>query len=141
MKRIIAYPLLLITAIVLDRVAISMSQIDPKQSLRSLFVLLFLGILTSLIIQHFIRDWHRTDFILFIFVVLFILYRPLYNIIVKNFPQQADYLGLALIPLLGLLYAIVISRKLWQYIGKPVQVTYYLNLVCVFLLVFQTIQL
>ena len=137
MKRVIPYPLLLLTSIILDRVAISISQIDPKQSLRFSFILLTLSILALFIIHHFVRDRHRTNFVAFLFVTLFIVYRPLYSTIVKNYPQKADVLGIALIPLLGLLYAILIHRKLWQYIRTPSQITYYLNLVCAILLMFQ----
>ena len=141
MKRIFPYPLLFVTAIVFDRVAISITQIDPEQSLRSLFVLLFLGMVALFTLQRFVKDWQRADFTIFMAALLFVLYKPLYRTIVWNFPQQADYLGIALIPLLGWLYAVVTSRKLWRFIRKPAQLTYYLNLVCATLLMFQVVRL
>ena len=141
MKRIYIYPFLLISAIILDRVVISMTQINPKESLRSLFILLVLCIMVSLIIQRSVKDWHRTNFIVFIIVVLFVFYRSLYALIEETFPQQADYLGLALIPVLAWIATLITSRKVWLSIRKPAKITNYFNLVCVFLLLFQLIQL
>ena len=111
MKRIFPYPFLLIIAIVLNRVVTWMAQIDPAQSLRSLLVLLCLGAVTSLITQYFVKNWHRTDFMLFMFAVAGVIYRSVYHGLVKDFPQQADYLGIALILLLGLLYAILVTAN------------------------------
>ena len=141
MKRIFSYPLLFISAVVLDRVVISMTQIDPKQSLRALFILLSLCIVSSFIIQRFVKDWHRTDFIAFVLVALFVLYRSLYGMIEKYVPRQASYLGLVLIPLLGWLYALVTRRKVWLSIRRPAQITYCFNLVCTFLVLVQIVQL
>lgn len=91
--------------------------------------------------QHFVKDWHRTDFMTFLFINLFVLYRPLYSLVEKHLPRQADYLGLALIPILGWLYALLGSRKLWLSIRRPAQITNYFNLMCIFLLIFQVIRL
>ena len=141
MKRLYSYPLLLVLALVLDRVVISMVQIDPKQSLRPLFILLSLCLLASFLIQRFVKDWHRTDFLVFMLVALFVIYRPLYSMIETNLPRQADFLGLALMLVLAVLYLPFSSRKFWLFIRKPVQLTNYFNLFCMFLLIFQVVRL
>jgi len=140
MKRIFPYPLLLLTSFVFDRVATLMTQLDPVQSLRSLFVVLLLGVVTSFIIQYFVKDWHRTDFMLFMLMMLFVIYSPIYVMIMTYLPEQADTLGVALIPLLGLVYAFIISRKFWQFIRRPAQVSYYLGMMCTFLLISQIVR-
>jgi hypothetical protein len=140
MKRNFPYPLLLVIAAILDRVTLFIASIDPAQSLRPLFVLLSLSVLALLIIHYFVKDLHRAYFMLFIFMMLFVIYPPIYRMISAHFLQEADYLGIALILVLGLLYIIVVKRKFWRYIHQPVQVTYYFNLICAFLLIFQIIQ-
>jgi len=141
MKRIQIYPLLLVTAIILDRIVNSMTQINPKESVRSLFILLFLCSMVSVMIQRFVKDWHRTNFVVFIMVVLFVFYRSFYVLLERTFPQQADYLGLALIIVLMWIATVLTSRKVWLSIRKPAIITNYFNLVCVFLLLFQVLQL
>jgi hypothetical protein len=134
MKRVVPYPLLLIIAIVLDRVAISSTQIDAAQSLRPLIILLLLAGITMVLIQQIVKDWHYTNFIMFMVPVVLLVYRSLYGLLKINLPQQADYLALALIPLLGAIYTIAVSRRVWLSIRNPAQVTYYFSLVFTLLL-------
>jgi len=141
MKRVVPYPLLLILAVVLDRVVISSFQIGIEQSLRTLFVLVLLITVTAYIIQYFIRDWQHTDFIVLMMPVTLLAYRSLYGFLKIRFPHQANYLGLALIVLLGLLYAVAVSRRVWQSIRNPAQVTAYFYLVFTVLLSFQVVRL
>ena len=141
MKRIIPYPLLLITAIILERVVISSTHIGIGQSLRALFILLLLTTIIAFSIQYFIKDWHHTDFIVLMIPVSLIAYRSSYSFLKINFLHQANYLGLALIILLGMLYAIVVRRKVWQSVRNPARVTTYFNLVFTVLLSFQVMRL
>lgn len=141
MKHIIPYPLLLITAIILDRIAISSTQIGAAQSLRSLLVLLLLTTIAIVMIQHRVKDWHYANFAVLAIWVMLLAYRALYGFLKVNVPQQADYLGLALLPLLSVVYALSVSRKIWQSIHDPSRITYYFNLVFTLLLIFQVVRL
>jgi hypothetical protein len=141
MKRTFPYPLLLIAACILDQVVTWIAYIDLKQGLRPLFVALCLGTLITLGVQHFVKDWHRTNFKIFVLVMLFVIYPPIYRMMISYQLEHSDYLGIALILLLGLLYAVIVSRKFWQYIRQPAWVTYYLSLVCTFLMIFQIARL
>lgn len=140
MKRNFPYPLLLVVAAVFDSINALMFQIEPVQSLRTLCVLLFLCAMLLLVAYHKIRDLHRAYFMVFTFLLLFALYPPLYSLIVVHFLKVADILGIGLIPVFGILYLIVISPKLWRYIRRPATLTYYLNLICAFLLIFQVVE-
>lgn len=137
MKRINPYPLLFVTAVIFDRVAASITQIDPLQSLRSLSVLLPLCIVGAFIFEYFVKDRNRADFMVFIIIASFVLYRSLYGLIVETFPQQADYLGIVLTLLLGWLYTKITSYKLWRSIRNPARITYYFNIVFAVLLLMQ----
>lgn len=111
MKRIIPYPLFLITAIIPDRVAISTAQIAMWQSLHALFILLISASLAAYLIQYFVQDWHHTYFIVLMIPVAFVTYRSLFRPLKIYFPHQANVLGIALLIVLGLLYFIVVSRR------------------------------
>ena len=137
MKRIIPYPLFLITAIILDRVAISTAQIAMGQSLRALLILLLSATIAAFIIQYFIQDRHHTAFIVLMIPVAFVAYRSSFRFLKINFPHQLNALGIALIIVLGLLYALVVSRKVWRSIHNPARITTYFNLVFIVLLGFQ----
>src|SRR5262245_54075198 len=114
MKRIVPYPLFLIAAIVLDRVAISTVQISMGQSVRALLILLLSATVATYIIQYFIQNWRHANFIVLMIPVAFVTYRSTYHFLKINFPHQANILGIALIVLLGLLYVLVISHKAWK---------------------------
>jgi hypothetical protein len=141
MKRNIPYPLLLILAVVLDRVAISSTQINIAQSLRPLIILLLFAGLALIIIQRFVKDWHYTNYIVLLMPITLLVYRSLYSLFKINFPQQADFYALGLLPLLGAIFAIAVSRRVWRWIRNPVQVSHYFNLVFIFLLGFQGLRL
>jgi hypothetical protein len=141
MKRSILSPLLFITAIVLDRVVISSAQIELSQSLRALVILLSSASLAMLIVQYFIRDWHHTQFIVLMVPLALITYRSSYSFLKTSFPFQATNLGIGLMLILGLLYAILVRRSVWKFVGNPAQVTAYFNLVFLVLLLFQLVRL
>ncbi|HEX5807279.1 MAG TPA: hypothetical protein VFY25_01330, partial [Anaerolineales bacterium] len=76
MKRVLLLsPLLLITAITLDRVIVSSAQISIVQSLRSLFIMLFFLVSATLVIQYFLHDWHHTHFLVLMIPVTLVAYR------------------------------------------------------------------
>ena len=123
MKRSLLSPLLLITAIILDRVVISSTQIGLNQSLRALFILLLTASLAVVIIHYFIRDWHRTQFIVLMVPVTLLTYRSSYRFLKTSFPLHATELGIGLMILLGMLYAILVHHRVWKSIRNPGQVT------------------
>ncbi len=141
MRQFFPCHLVFITAIVLDRVAISSSQIGISQSLRALFVLLLLATIVASAIQHFVRDWFRTQFIVLMMPVTLVVYRPLYRLFKTDFPRQADVLGLALLVVLALLYAIIVRRKVWKSFHNPARIAGYFNAVFTILLIFQLVRL
>jgi hypothetical protein len=141
MKRVISYPLLFTTAVILDRVAISSTQMEFSQSLRTLVILFLLTTITTFTIQYFVKDWQHTHFIVLMLPVAFIAYRPLFNLLKTHFPQQANDLGIALSILFGMLYIVVVYRKVWTSFRNPARLTFYFNLVFTFLLFFQLIKL
>ena len=141
MKRSLLSPLLLITAIILDRVVISSTQIGLHQSLRALFILLLSASLAVLIVHYFIRDWHHTEFIVLMVPVTLLTYRSSYSFLKTSFPLRATDLGLGLMILLGMLYAIIVHRKVWTSVRNPAQVTAYFNIVFLALLSFQIVRL
>ena len=141
MKRLVPYPLLLILAIILDRIAISSTQINLAQSLRPLLILILLTGLGLFIIQRFVRDWHYANYIVLMTPIALLVYRALYGFLKIKTPQQADYFALALLPLLLVIFTIVANRRVWQWIRNPAQATSYFNLVFVVLLGFQGIRL
>ncbi|HSA99255.1 MAG TPA: hypothetical protein VLE49_01305 [Anaerolineales bacterium] len=141
MKRIFPYPLVLISAVILDRVAISSSQIGIDQSLRALSVLLVLAAIITLMIQYFVKDWRYTNFIVLMIPVALIAYRSLYRFLKTSFPHQANALGIALLVLLGVLYAVIVRRKVWKSLRNPARVTTYFNVVFIVLLIFQLVRL
>src|SRR5512138_1832608 len=104
MKRIFPYPLALIAAIILDRVAISSSQMGVDQSLRVLFTLLFAAAAAMLITQYFVKDWRYTNFIVVLIPVALVAYRSLYRLLKTSFPHLANPLGIVLLILLAVLY-------------------------------------
>jgi len=107
------------TAIVLDRVVISSTQIELSQSLRVLIILLSSASLAMLVIQYFIRDWHHTQFIVLMVPVASITYRSFYRFLKTSFPFQATSLGIGLMLVLGLLYAILVRRSVWKSVRNP----------------------
>ena len=140
MKKIFRYPILLMFAWILDRVIVSITQIDAMQSLRPLFILIGVSLVAGLILQRFIQDWYRTDFIIFMVMLMLIVYQPLYGLFKAKLPGYADPLGLLLIPLLAWLYSYMIGDRVWKSIKEPAQLTYYLNLIFSLLLIFQVVR-
>ena len=134
-------PLFLITAIVLDRIVISSSQIGIGQSLRSLFILLLSALLAIQVVQYLVKDSHRSSFIVLMIPAALIAYRSSYRFLEINFPGQAHELGLALIVLIGVLYGGVVHRKMWARVRNPARLNSYFSLVCVLMLSFQLIRL
>ena len=141
MKRFFPYPLFLITAIVLDRVAISTAQIAFGHSLRALLILLLSAVVVLYIIQYFSKDWHYTNFIVMMIPVALITYRFLFRLLKSNFPHQANALGIALIIVLGLLYVAFVNPRKWRLIHNPARLTKYFNFVFIVLLSLQAIRL
>jgi hypothetical protein len=141
MKRVISYPLLFTIAIILDRVVISSTQMEFSQSLRALVIVFLLTTVTTFTIQYFVKDWQHTNFIVLMVPVTFIAYRPLFNLLKTRFPQQADELGIALTILFGLLFIVIVRRKVWTSFRNPNRLTTYFNLVFTFLLLFQLVRL
>jgi len=140
MKNIFRYPFFLIIALILDRVIVSVTQIDAVQSLRPLLILLATTFVAALVVKRFIKDWHRTDFIIFMVMLMLVVYRSLYGLFKASFPFYADILGLLLIPLMIWLYSFMISDRVWKSIKDPARLTYYFNLVLSLLLIFQAIR-
>ena len=141
MRRLIPYPLLLVLAIILDRVTISSTQIEAGQSLRSLFILLLLTSLTLALMQWITRDWSRSNFMVLMLWAMLLLYRYLYRLLKIDIPQQADAAGLVLLLALFFLYILLVSRKLWQSVRNPAWLTYYCTVVCALLVGFQVFRL
>src|SRR5688572_10527557 len=94
-----------------------------------------------LVIQYFIRDWHHTQFIVLMVPVASITYRSFYRFLKTSFPFQATSLGIGLMLVLGLLYAILVRRSVWKSVRNPAQVTAYFNLIFLVLLHFQVVRL
>ena len=141
MKRIIPYPLFFITAIVLDRVVISATQIAMGESLRALFILLLLTAIISFIVNYFTKDWHYTNFKVLMIWAMFLAYRSLYGLLKVSFPEQAYYLGFALVPFLSIVFTLIVSQRVWKSVHHPARVTYYFSLVFTLLLGFQVVRL
>lgn len=141
MKRNLPYPLFLIAAIVLDRVAISTAQIAFGQSVRAFLFLLLSAVVAAYIIQYFTRDWHCTNFIVMMIPVTLITYRSLFRLLKSNFPHQANVLGIALLIVLGLLYVAFVNPRIWRLIHNPARVTTYFNFVFIVLLGLQVLRL
>lgn len=141
MKRFTPYSLLLVIAIILDRVVISSTQIGPAQSLRALFILTLLTTVIFLIIQYFTQDWHYANFVVLMVWVMLILYRSIYRLLKVDLPQQADVLAIVLIPLSCVVYRLIIDGKRWRFIRNPARVTYYFTIVFLFLFSFQVFRL
>lgn len=140
MKKLVSYPLLLTTAIILDRVLASITQIDATQSIQPLLILLGTTFISALLVQQFIKDWRRTDFIIFMVMIMLIFYGVIYDFFKATFPARADVLGLLLIPLMIWLYSFMISKRIWKSIGNPTQLTSYFYVVFSLLLVFQVVR-
>src|SRR5215216_2633688 len=135
MKRLIPYPFLLIIAVNLDRALVSAIQIDLSLNLRSLVILLLLISLLDLVIQHFVRDWHRTAFLVFVMLMLVVGFGYGYRLIKSSFPAQAMPLATLLLIALCVLYPIITTKRLWHAIPEPARVSNFLNLVFAILLV------
>jgi len=141
MLRVVPYPLLLIAAIILDRVVISSSQIGSVQSLRSLFVLLLLTTLAIFLIKSITRDLHYTYFMVMMIWVMLLVYRYLYRLSKIKFSEQADSLGFLLILLLAMALALIVNKRLWRSIHNPARITSYFAIVFAVLVSFQVIRL
>lgn len=141
MRRIFPCHLVFVTAIVLDRVAISSSQIGICQSLRALFILLLLSAIAAYIIQHFVKDRFYTHFVILMTFVTLIVYQSLYRLLKTIFPYEASHFGLALLVVLSILYVMVVRRRAWKSVRNPARLTAYFNVVSVVLLIFQLVRL
>lgn len=141
MKRFAPAPLFLIAAILLDRVAISTTQIAMGQSLRTFFLLLIGSVIAVCVVQRFTQNWDRANFIVVLIPIAFIMYRSLFRFLKVTFPRQADGLGIVLFIALGLLYILAISRKTWMSIHNPARMTTYFNLVFMALMILQIVRL
>ena len=141
MKRIISYPLLLVAAIIFERVAISSDLVGIEQSLRALVVCLLMIILSRYAVQYLKKDWHYTDFIVVMIPIALLAYRWLYRFLKLSFPNREDFLGYTLIFLLGALYAVIVSRKVWGSIRQPARISAYFSVVFALLLGFQVVRL
>lgn len=141
MRRFISYPHLFVTAIILDRVVISAAQIDIDQSLRVLCISLLFTTIALYAIQSLTKDWHYTNFITLMIPVALIAYRSFYGFLKVKFLHQADALGIALIFLFTMLYAVLVNRNLWRTIKHPAAVTRYFYIVFALLLGFQVVRL
>jgi hypothetical protein len=140
MKKLFSYNLLLIIAVVLDRVVVSILQIDATESLRPLFILLFLTIIADLIIQQVIKDWYRSDFIVFAALMMWMAYRALFGWFKLAFPSHAYLFSLLLIPITVWLYFLSISTYVWKSIRNPKQLTSYFYIVLTLMLIFQAVR-
>ena len=125
----------------IDRIVVSVIQVDAMQSLRPMFIILVSIISMSLVIYQHERDWHRTDFRVFLILGMLLLYRSLYGLVKIKYPQQADYLALGLIPISGQLFLKVSCSRIWRWFGDPARLSSYLNLVFAILLIFQVVRL
>lgn len=141
MRRIFPCHLVFITAIVLDRVAISSSQIGVCQSLRALFILLLLATIAAYIIQHFVKDWFHTHFIVLMMFVTLTAYRFLYRFLKIMFPYESSHFGLAILVVLSILYALVVRCKTWKSVRNPARLAACFNVASAVLLIFQLVRL
>lgn len=141
MWRLVPYSHLLITAIILDRVVISSTQIGAQQSLRSLIFLLLLNSLAILLIQYHTKDLHYTNFIALLPWLMLLLYRYVYRLIKIHLPHWSDQSAFILLLLLCILYIFIIKKRLWQSIRNPARMTYYFSVVFALLVSFQIVRL
>ena len=141
MQRLTPYALLFITAIILERVAISSTQIGFGQSLRSLLIVLLLSTLALLILWSITRDWYRANFMVFMIWAILVLYRFIYRLLKIEQPQKADAFAFVLLIVLSLIYLLIVSKRVWWTIHNPARLSLYFTLVFGLLLSFQLIRL
>ncbi len=141
MKHLIPYPLFFITAIILERVVISSTQIGAGQSLRSLVIIFFLTSLALWAIWSITKDWHRTNFMVLMIWVMLVLYRFIYRLFKVHQPQNADTLAFILLIVLAVIYLLIVNKKVWQTIHNPARLSLYFTFVFGLLLSFQLFRL
>lgn len=141
MKQYIPYPLFLVAAVILDRVVISSTQIGPAESLRSLSVLIILTVATLFLIQHRVRDWHYTNFVVLMIAVMLLLFRYLYRLLKVQVPQRADGFAILLICILCIAYILIINKRVWNSFSNPARLSYYLSIIFMLLFGFQIVNL
>jgi hypothetical protein len=141
MKRNIPSSILLLAAIILNRVIISSRQISPAESIRPFLIILLVVSVVFISIQFFVKDWHRTNFLVAMIPLSILVYEAIYRLIKSEYVENSNALGLLLIPGIVFLYAMAASPAWWKMVRNPAQITRYFNLVFVILLGMQVAQL
>jgi hypothetical protein len=140
MKPSIHYPTLFLITILLNRMIVAAMQISPTEGVRALVVLMFLAGLFSLVLHKHIKDWHRTDFLIALFMILLLIYQNVYRWIKSFDMKDSDLWGLLLILVLGCLYRFLADSRLWKLVHNPARVTSYMTIVFSLLLSFQLVE-
>lgn len=140
-RQIVLHPFLFGIYPVIALLAYNIEQIQAQAALRSLLITFLGTVLIFTLLKLWLRDWHKAAFVSSLFLGLFFSYGHIYN-----FLEATPILGITFgrHRILGPLWLGLFLLGFWWVIKKAgdlQQVTHYLNIVAVLLLIFPLFQL
>jgi hypothetical protein len=140
MKRFAIYPVLFVLAYILSRLSGIKDQIDPAGMIRPVIIAIVLTLIILAFLSWALKSGQRAGFVFILFAMVMFFYGEIYTRIAILVGVRSSSLSLfVFIALLGLLY-LFSSQRVWELIPFPDIVTYYLNVVFIFLFLFQAAQ-
>lgn len=133
LRKITFHPVLFSGYCVLALMAHNIHEIPIKDMLASLMLAVFIGIVAYSLTRLFVRDWHRAALVALVLLVFFFAYGQIYTVL-----QNVDaglFRHRNLLILSGLLLILILYLVLRK-IKKPDTWTYWLNLLCLYLLIY-----
>ena len=142
MRRFIFYPFMFVVYQILTLLGQNPSEIGLNQLWRPLFLLLEIVLITMLVVQYFLKDWHHTGFVVFVFLTFFYGYGYIKHFFLAKVPEKyAFVLTLVLLTLLWIILVIIASKKVWHRFGNPKIITHILNVIILIALVISLFQI
>lgn len=142
LTRLILYPFLFVFILVFALLTKNAGQIDLAPFLRPLVVIWVVTAVAIWLVYRFTNDSHRAGFLVTLGLTAFFTFYLVCQPVLELIPRQDDNpLSLGFLLLWFLLFYGLGSRWVWTRISRPVLLTFCLNLVLLFALLYPAVQL
>jgi hypothetical protein len=141
MKHFAFYPILFVLAYISSCLGQVKGQIYLGGIIRTILIAFFLALIILIVLTQTFKNIHRAGLVFLLFTMAFLFYGEVLTSINRLLGLSANSSALfVLVTLSGLLF-LASSQRFWKLIHFPETLTYYLNIVFIFLLLFQAAQL
>jgi hypothetical protein len=139
MRHFVLYPFLFGLFIILDLVSRNLDQVDALQIARPSILFMALAAALILAIRSLVKDIHRAAFLTFLIFSFLFAFGHLNYTLQSAVPSgQVKWMSWLLLIVWGLALAVAGSRRMWALFKNPAQVTLFLNVLFLVLLVYPT---